>query len=189
MVRTKYQRAARKRRGLTLLEMSFAIAILSLVGIATSATLAVSTGSNTVNMESVLAYEAAQSVIEEMRVELDTNGREAVVAAYNGTAADDPLDAVGAPMAVPGASFAVNGLDPIAGDADGMVGSVQFPGDGTQLLEDVNDRDLGMPRDLNGDGVVDGLDHATDHLILPVRVQVTFQGRRGPRTITLVTAL
>jgi hypothetical protein len=46
-----------------------------------------------------------------------------------------------------------------------------------------------MPRDLNGDGAIDALDHTLDHRILPVRVAVTYQGPRGQETAFAVTQL
>jgi hypothetical protein len=57
------------------------------------------------------------------------------------------------------------------------------------LREDVVDAALGMPRDLSGDGVVDGLNHAGDYSILPVRVRVEWSGARGDETFELETIL
>ena len=110
--------------------------------------------------------------------------RAEVFARYNATAADDPTSGDS-----PGAAFDVVGLAPLPGDPDGRVGSIEFPGDGIELREDDVDRDLGMPRDLNGDGILDASDHALDYLLLPVRVTVSFAGQGGPRTISFVTYL
>jgi hypothetical protein len=44
-----------------------------------------------------------------------------------------------------------------------------------------------MPRDLNGDNIIDGEDHADDYLVLPVRIRIQWIGRMGPRTYALET--
>jgi hypothetical protein len=36
-----------------------------------------------------------------------------------------------------------------------------------------------MPRDLNGDGVIDALNHADDYLILPVTLRLEWRGAAG----------
>jgi hypothetical protein len=64
-------------------------------------------------------------------------------------------------------------LDPVA--PGGFVGRVEFPTIESQLREDVNDDSLTMPRDLNGDGVVDALDHSVDRILLPVKVTVEWK--------------
>jgi hypothetical protein len=60
---------------------------------------------------------------------------------------------------------------------------------GTELREDVVDTDLGLPRDLNGDGAIDGADHSADYRILPVRVTVSWTGQNGVRSMDFVTVL
>lgn len=81
--------------------------------------------------------------------------------------------------------FDVPGLDPAPGDADGMVGRLIFPEIGGELREDFVDAEMGMPRDLNADGVIDALDHSDDYVILPVTIQMRWQGTRGTQTINL----
>jgi hypothetical protein len=106
-------------------------------------------------------------------------------ALYNADPADDPAGAGTAP----GASFAVPGLTARPGDPDGFVGEIVFPEIGAALREDVANRDLGMPRDLNGDGVIDNADHAGDYAILPVRIRLQWTGRNGLRTLELDSML
>ena len=82
----------------------------------------------------------------------------------------------------PGGSFDVQGLRPLLDDPDGAVGAIVFPtmveaGD-LQLREDVALPELGMPRDLNGDGV-DALDHSDDYLVLPVSLEIEWLGSGG----------
>lgn len=50
-----------------------------------------------------------------------------------------------------------------------------------ELREDVEDFALGMPRDLNGDYIVDAEDHAEDYARIPVCIRVRWQGPSGPQ--------
>jgi len=119
-----------------------------------------------------------------------------VFARYNSYPGDDP----GGVGTAPGSGFAVKGLTPRASDTDGMVGSVVFPGSVAafvlpgalsthQLREDTIDPLLGMPRDLNNDGVIDALDHADDYRILPVRVRLDWRGPGGGSAFEVRTIL
>jgi len=115
--------------------------------------------------ENETAAEAARSQIESMR----NHPFGEIFARYNDSILDDP----GLPGSAPGSRFHVPGLDPIV--QGGFVGRVDFPVTGGQLREDVNDDSLTMPRDLNGDGVVDALDHSVDRILLPVKVTVEWK--------------
>ncbi len=112
-----------------------------------------------------------------------------IFAAFNATAADD----AGLSTPAAGPDFAAPGLDPLATDADGMCGEVWFPtfdnGGVLELREDLVDAALGLPRDLDLDGAVDGLNHAANYSILPVRIVVTWRGVDGARSIQLETLL
>jgi hypothetical protein len=66
-----------------------------------------------------LAVQAARGVIEEIR----ETPIERVFALYN----TDPQDDPGGQGTAPGGAFAVDGLGPIDGDPDGLVGAVMFP--------------------------------------------------------------
>src|SRR4029077_3113943 len=102
---------------------------------------------------------------------------------------DDP----GGPATAPGANFAVTGLSTVPGDADGMVGEYIFPtelvGGVAQLREDVVDARFGMPRDPDGDGDVDSIDHSGNYRILPVRVRLRWKGMNGVRVLELESIL
>jgi hypothetical protein len=128
----------------------------------------------------MLAAQAAESMLERLK------GAEfsEVFVRFNATADDDPATGDS-----PGSDFAVTGLGVREGDADGMVGHIEFPGDGKELREDEEDRDLGLPRDLNRDGDVDAADHAGDYCVLPVRVVLQWRGANGNRAMELVTVL
>jgi hypothetical protein len=108
-----------------------------------------------------------------------------IFARFNGVDGDDIL---GGPIGSPGLAFDVPGLGPVAGDADGLVGRLEFPGDGSTLREDFQDVELGPPRDLNGDGLVDQADHAGDYRVLPVRIVVEWNGIAGPSRLTATTS-
>jgi len=155
--------------------------VFLLVAGAVVTALVVSSALNMTNRETALASRAAQSIIEELK----GTAFDEVFVRYNTTAADDP--ALGTS---PGDGFAVEGLDLQADDADGFVGSIEFPGTGATLREDGEDVELGMPRDLNGDGPpLDVDDHADDYRILPVRIVIRWSGQNGDRTFELVTVL
>jgi len=169
-----------QRAGFTVLELMISATVFLLVAGAVTTSVVVSSALNTTARETAQATRAAESLLEELKgIEFAE-----VFARYNESAADDP--ALGPS---PGAGFAVAGLGVQAGDADGFVGRVEFPMVGAELREDVDDVELGLPRDLNGDGVVDALDHAADYRILPVRVVVAWTGKNGARTVGLVTVL
>lgn len=131
--------------------------------------------------ERTLAMDAIETTLEQLSgvpfVE--------VFARFNGIDADDVLgDSIGSP----GLAFDVPGLEPFPGDADGRVGRLEFPGDGSTLREDFQDVELGTPRDLNGDGVLDQADHAGDYRVLPVRIVVEWRGAAGLNRMAATTS-
>jgi type II secretory pathway pseudopilin PulG len=174
-------RAVAGRAAFTLLELLVSATIFMLVSGAVVTTLALSTALNRTNRETALAVRAAQSLLEELK---GVEEFEEIYARYNATSDDDP-----AAGSSPGQGFAVAGLSARSDDADGFVGALEFPGTGKELLEDGEDAELGLPRDLDGDGLVDAADHAGDYRILPVRVVVEWSGQNGARTLELVTVL
>ena len=90
-----------------------------------------------------------------------------------------------------GQGLAVEGLTALPGDADGLPLRIVFPTapGGAQLREDVAWPQLGMPRDLDGDGLVDALDHSGDYQILPVLIEVDWVGPAGPSHLEFKTIL
>ena len=130
--------------------------------------------------ESAVAGSAARSQLEEMR----NHPFEQIFALYNADPNDDP----GGVGTAPGPNFAVPELAPTA--AGGFVGTISFPTVGGVLREDAVDADLGAPRDLNADGVVDSNSRAGDYVILPIRVRLTWiprNARTGQRTFEMFT--
>ncbi len=58
-----------------------------------------------------------------------------------------------------------------------------------ELREDFQNAALGMPRDLNGDSMIDAADHAEDYILLPILIRVEWQGAHGPRVMELHSML
>jgi Tfp pilus assembly protein FimT len=135
------------------------------------------------NEETSLAYAAARLQAAELR----TLPFPEIFARFNSDPSDDP----GVPGTAAGNGFAVRGLGPALDDADGLVGEFVFPelptgiGSTVALREDLELAELGMPRDLNGDGVLDALDHAGDYVVLPVAIRVRWRGAATTSVFTL----
>jgi type II secretory pathway pseudopilin PulG len=166
---------------MTMIELMISVVILTVCCGMLTSTLSATNLHRATNRERALAAEAARGVVEDMH-----NWRfGAVFTTYNDDPSDDP-EGVGS---APGKHFAVEGLSPASDDADGFVGEVFLPTTRSPLLESVEDEQLCMPRDLNGDMVIDGEDHTQDHIILPVRVVVRWKARSGVRSLELHTML
>lgn len=178
------QRSA-ARAGMTLIEVVMVLGILAVAFGMFSTTMVASNRTRSINRDTALAAEAARKVFEAMR----NLNQGQLYQLYNSMPADDP----GGEGTAPGPEFAILGLDALPGDLDGMVGHITLAErlvDGNwQLREDVIDPALGLPRDLNGDSVLDELDHALDYLVFPVRIELDWQGRFGPRHMTVSTML
>lgn len=181
----KARRAQRGRAGFTLVDVMLAAVVLAVAISGLSGSMLVALSLNRVNRDTAVAQQAARRAIEE----IESRNFAETFAAYNGNAGDDA--GLGSPAV--GAGFAVPGIEPLPGDADGMCGRVIFPvqtvGGAENLREDVVDAALGMPRDLNGDNLVDAADHSADYRLLPVRIRVEWQGVTGPRRIDMETML
>ncbi len=129
-----------------------------------------------------LAAETSRGVIERLRSE----DPELVFAMYNGDATDDP------PGRAPGRHFAVPGLRPLAGDADGFVGEILFPTrtpDSGVLSENPGSGFPNMPMDLNLDGDSADADVTADFEIVPVILRMQWQGPRGNMEFEVSTFL
>lgn len=168
-----------ERAGFGLLEILVAVTIFVVALGALTSSLVTSTSLVHGNRANALALDAAQSALARLRA---TEFSEVFVR-YNADASDDP------DSESPGPGFAVAGLEAVDGDPDGLPGRIEFPGDGVQLLENVVDTGLGMPRDLDGDGDQSGASDPMGYTILPVRIVVDWQGQGGVQHLEFVTAL
>lgn len=199
-------RPARARAGLTIVEVIVALSVLVVAASIFCQTLLSTARVRQLNHDNALAADAARVVLERMRNEPFLE----IYKAYNEGPQDDP-DGNGTG---PGHLFDVPGLDPLPDAPQGKVGRITFPsmavqvtqssgamgkkglgGGGTttvtewHLREDVVDEALGLPRDLNGNNVIDTADHAGDYLILPVRVRIEWKNGLGARRFDIVTQL
>src|SRR6188768_3369654 len=159
------QRSDRKsaRAGFTLIEVMVGMVILAVGAVSFSGALVSSIRASKSTDEVNRATKAAHAILERIQAEAFADA----FRRFNDNKTDDP----GGVGTAPGAHFAITGLTAEEGDADGMPLEVIFPiqpGDASRLKEDVVLPELGMPRDLNGDNVIDNANHSVDYRILPV---------------------
>jgi hypothetical protein len=170
---------------MTLFELALSVAILVVGMLGYSHAISVTAGSANLAREQALATEAARAVAQTMH----GTPFDEVFATFNLDGDDDP-DGEGT---APGASFAVVGLTPVAGDADGFCGEVLFPtqdvGGLAALREDLVDPRFQTPRDLSGDGVIDGNDHSGDYRLLPALIRVAWRGEAGNSVLEFKTMI
>lgn len=170
----------RSRAGVTLVEIVVVIAIMTISMGMFAQTLTASSRLDPIANETMLAAEGARVALERMKAE--PFGKLFVL--HNASPLDDP----GGPGTAPGATFPIEGLAPAT--AGGAVGRIEFPTISGALREDSVDDKLGMPRDLNADGLVDSTDHKSNYVLLPVRVRVEWAsqcGRAGKRSLEIYT--
>ncbi|MEN8148871.1 MAG: hypothetical protein ABFS86_03555 [Planctomycetota bacterium] len=166
--------------GITLIEVLIAGALIAIAACAMAALLTGSLGMTAVNKETAQARTAARRMLEELQNVPPGD----VYATFNNLTEDDPLGEATAP----GSIFSIQ-MKPAAIQVSNMTGTIIFPENTGQLREDVKDATLGMPRDLNGDGVIDSENHAQDYVLLPVRIRVEWRGMTGERSYDLHTVL
>jgi hypothetical protein len=133
---------------------------------------------NRTNHETAIASETVRSRMEQVSAADVAQ----VITLYDTNAANDP----GGSGTAPGATFTVASL---SANSSGQAGSVEMPIASGQLREDTNNPNLGMPKDLNGDGTIDSLDHSADWKILPICVRLRWKGVNGDRDLRLATVL
>ena len=134
--------------------------------------------------EVTIAKNAARGIIESMRM-YDTGY---IYACYNSNPLDDPSG----DGTAPGDNFPVPGLNLRPGDV--FAGKIEFPEvmnpdppPEMVLSETVIDPQLGMPRDLNGDGDADDVDVSQGYRLLPVTVRVQWESYRPDEEIRMQT--
>lgn len=204
-------RPSLSRQGFTFVEIAVVLVIMSVAVAIFASTVTAGSQLRAVIRERSIAAEACRAILESMRNEDFSE----VFALYNTHPGDDP----GGPGTAPGATFAVRGLSARPGAPGGVPGEVRFPTSeefntvalvGAQrikalaeqqgmggpppvpswaLRENVDVPRLGMQRDLNGDSIIDGDNHATDYILLPVEVRVRWTGRCGDLEFAVCTML
>ena len=180
-------RSRRRQRGFSLIELMIAFSVLT-IGLLAQASLTISHyNQSQFNRELRLALRAAQQQIEILK----SHDFRSVFPAFDESTANDPTNAAGPHFDVPG-------LSPVAGDMDGRPGRIRFPvgqppvGWPTSdpvLREDTYDSALGLPCDLDGDGLIDDQPKDANYIHLPVVVEVRWHGKTGNQTLRLSTWL
>jgi hypothetical protein len=200
----------RSRAGISMIEALIVMMVLSIAMGMFATTMSSMASQRRINRETSVATEAARVTLERMR--------ERPFAEVSAHTTPNPADDPGGAGSAPGPTFEVAPLAGATGrvvlpmllpvaDAEelledllGAVGGLLGGGgasppppapdpDIPQLREDYEDVRLGMPRDLNGDGVIDQVEHCHDYVILPVLVQVEWSGSFGAREVRLYTQL
>lgn len=168
-----------QRTGMTLVEVMVALVILTVSTFMLSSTITAAVAHSEIKRERALAVEAAMNTLEAMRAHPFSD----LHALYNDDPADDP-DGAGTGQ---GMHFVAQGLEVLDDDVDGFCGRVMLPSSTFELFENVENLDLGMPRDLDGDLQIDEDDHALDYMILPVKVLIEWRGAGGRRVFEMST--
>ena len=169
--------------GLTFVELVFTIAVFSVAGLGLIGTMGYSVRQNAVNRETAIASLAARGMIEQLRGETFAN----ILSEFN----DYDKDDLAGHGTSPGASFEVTELGKFNTEGAAGVGTIEFPTDSKgELLEDLDMPELGLPRDLNGDGKIDKKPlEGNDYRVLPVRIRVSWVGAAGAREFELLAVL
>jgi len=173
-------RPVSSRSGISLLELLLVAGILTVALGEFTRTLVSVARLDPINRDSAKVKDQALSVFETMR----SLTFEELVVRYNAIDADNPVLGPS-----PGQQFDVPLLQAQGADVDGRVGRVTLPMIGNAVREDYIDEAMGMPRDLNGDGMIDALDHSADYMILPVRLDIAWMGQGGDRALTFHSVL
>lgn len=175
----------RRRGGFTLVEVMVAFVLLSVAMMGFSRSVVSSMMAANTDRDVRRATEASRGIME--RLSGATFGD--VFELYNGNPLDD-IDGIGS---APGMRFDVRGLTAQDDDADGQVGEVLLPfieiGGIWQVREDLDLPELGLPRDLSGDGIIDNLDHSGDYVLLPARIRIEWKGAGAPAHVEFHTIL
>ena len=151
------------------MEVMITLTVVSVAVYLMSSTITATMVHSSARKERTLAVETAMNVLERMRaVPFDE-----LYALYNSDPSDDP----DGNNSAPGPHFDVPGLHPI--DGQPAIGTIVMPQLEGQLRENINIPELGLPRDLNGDLIVDGFDHSDDYKVLPIEVRVEWKGNSG----------
>lgn len=163
------------RGGIALLETSVLIAAIALVAVTIMKAFQARWTAAQADRELSLARAALASKAAAMEaIPFDKLFR-----CFNPLPHDDPEG----PFTAPGSWFEAPGLE----SAGPQPGRIEFPVDSIgQLKESLSVPWAGMPRDLNGDRVIDTADRSGDYRLLPVRLVVEWRGALGTRRIEQV---
>lgn len=157
------------RSGFTFFEVAIAITILTVAVLAMTATLTRVHSLEGSSREQDIAQRSIDAMLQEVR----SLGQEARSA--DGEWSSFLIDAL-SPGGSMGDTFETEGLDPI--QFGGTVGSIEVITDETLTDADIGFK-LGMPRDLDGDGLTTNTDVRGTALVLPILVRSSWSGPYG----------
>lgn len=197
-------------RGSTILEVAIATMVLSVAALMSMTMTLSGTALDAVNRENVMATEAAQQVLEQMK----SASFQELFGLYNANVADDPngagtalgsrflvrlgrqsqnlgqiipsyanVNGIGSIQAGGGNSPATSGMNMV----EVMDVDIEFPTNGAgDLDETVGPIGQGAPTDLNGDGATTPGSRNADYKILPARITVRWSGLQGNRSLSFI---
>ncbi len=168
-------------RGFSLLEMIMAMSVFAVVATAMMVCFSHASISDVASAENVRARAAATRIMDSIR-DYSSTSFETTYAYFN----DDPYDDPDGCYTAPGNSRVVEELNSANGTA---FARIEFPEVNSQLREDADNPELGMPRDLDADGVVGINPVDGTYQLLPVRVVVSWSGVGGEREYSVVTVI
>lgn len=170
------ERPRQRQGGYSFVEVVVAVAILA-IGMLSQASLTVThVGQSALNKASRLAIDGIHNQIEDLK---------------NHAFADVFKDYQGTPLQ----HFAVPGLEPQDSDPDGAVGEIIFPTASDPLVgnlvlrEDLARPELGLPRDLDGDGAIDSTPKNATYQLLPVMIELRWKSPVGDRSMRVAVML
>lgn len=161
------------RSGFTMLEVSLALTLLVVALVATSASNMRMQALRRSNHDRVMAQNAVQAISE--RIQAIARAGTSAAGGF-GTHVTAAL-AAGGEL---GSAFDVTGLTPLSGQA--RVGTIRVITDETATDAGLG-CELGLPRDLNGDGDAGDGDVSANAHILPVVVTLRWHGQSGDQRI------
>ena len=168
-------------RGFSLLEMMIAMSMFAAVATAMMVCFSHASLSDVTSAENVKARAAATRIMDSIR-DYSSTSFETTYAYFN----DNPYDDPDGYHTAPGNSSIVEELNSPNGTA---FARIEFPEVNSQLREDTDNAELGMPRDLDADGVV-GINPVNGtYKLLPVKVVISWSGVGGKREYSVVTVI
>lgn len=181
-VPTRFRSPSRTSRGFALVDICISLVILAIA-------MGVLVGSVFSAMRISQANEATATANHALRGVLETLSARTiqdVFALCNAEAADDlpgedPDDTLVLPVELMsdanGEPLSVSVTLPVEDGAPGV------------LREDLEMPELGLPRDLNGDGAIDAADHSGDCVVLPILLTLEWTGPSGTQKVQMATLL
>lgn len=180
----KPSKILRRSAGFSLVEVMFALTILTISAVGVSGYFTAVPRLLDAAQRQRIVMDETLGIYEELRGE----DFETIFVRYNDSTTDDPAGANS-----PGNTRTLDESSRVLGDGSAIPATItlDFPtptGNPGLLREDQVDPSLGLPRDLNGDGVIDSSNHASDYVVLPVRINVSWfdAGQRKTRSETVV---